>query len=139
MVYGIDLDGDGFPVIIDTEPPPPPVVYIPPAAYVAPPTPADLFRFLGWPPPDAEQDLSAQAHLSRAQLVVMSYVRHRGMFGEHLADDLAQIVLSLAGRTMPNPTGDSRVEAGTFKSSPGQPDLLLHELLVLQNYRRRAA
>lgn len=147
MVYSIEVDPDGFPVITVSDPLPvipPPVVSIPPAVYVPPPSPADLHAFLGWPAPnplslDTERDSTAQAHLDRALLVVLAYTRQRGRYGGHLTEDLAQIVLSVAARSMNNPTGDSQITAGAYTARPGQPDFLLHELLVLQNYRRRAA
>ena len=107
--------------------------------YVPAPTADALFRFLGWPPPEVEQALAAQAHLNRAVALVGAYTRGRGFIGLHLAGPLAEVVLSTAGRTMNNPTSDSRVQAGQYTASPGQPDWTLQERLILDGYRRRVA
>ena len=103
------------------------------------PTPADLQRFLGWPDLDQDQAESAQAHLDRAEAIVRAYVRGKGFLGTTMAAPLQQVVLGLAGRSLSNPTGDARVTAGQYSSSPGQPEFTLLDRLVLDGYRRRAA
>lgn len=107
--------------------------------YVAPPGPDTLTVFLGWPPMDDEQTVSAQAHLDRALALVGAYTRGQGFATSILAAPLAQVVLSLAARSMTNPTGDARVTAGGFAASPGQPEFTLNEKLIMNEYRRRAA
>ncbi len=82
--------------------------------------------------------LAAQAHLDRARLVVLAYTRWRGRLGDHLAPEIAAVILSLAGRSLSNPTNAKRIEAGQFNEMPGPDGLLLHEILTLDNWRRRA-
>lgn len=112
--------------------------------YVSAPTPADMTTYIGYPL-DAQQLASAQAHLDRALALVEAYVRGHGFTADTIptnqamAAPLAQVVLSLAGRSLANPTGDSRIEAGTFKASPGQPEFTLTERLIMDGFRRRAA
>jgi hypothetical protein len=109
-------------------------------SYVAQPTAGELLSaFLGWPAPDADQEVSAEAHLSRAVSLVRSYTRGKGFIGDLMAPPLAQVVPSAAARSLNNPTSDARVTAGTYSASPGQPDWTLTERLTLDGYRRRAA
>ncbi|SER12018.1 hypothetical protein [Microlunatus flavus] len=99
----------------------------------------DLCNFMGWFDLDEEQQATARAHLLRAVHLVHAYTRGRGWTGDFLAPAVAQIVVSVAARTMTNPTSAVRVEAGAYSSVPGQPDFTLQERLVLDGWRRRAA
>lgn len=110
-----------------------------PADFVPVPSPADLARYLCWPPFDEEQQASAQAHIARALMMIRAYTRGRGWYGEHVAKPLAQVVLSVAGRSLNNPTAAVRISAGAFSETPGPDGWLLHERLVLDGFRRRTA
>lgn len=106
--------------------------------YLGQPTPADLAAHLGWPELDTEQETSAQGHLDRAAAAVRAYTRGRGFLGEWMAPEVASVVLRLAGRSLANPTGDARVQAGAFTSTPGQPEFTLLDRLILNGWRVRS-
>jgi len=147
MSLDVYLDGEGNPYIADvTLPPvdPPPVVPGPPPTpqdlgYLSPPSPVDLQRYLGWPLLDEEQQEAAQAHLDRATTLTMAYTRGRGFLQGWMAPALRAVVLSLAARSLTNPTSASRTSAGQWASSPGLPEFTLIDRLTLDNWRRRAA
>lgn len=107
--------------------------------YASAPTPADLEVWLGWGPFDDELAFQAQAHLDRARRVVKAYTRGRGFLGEQVAEDIAEVIKSVAGRSMANPTDAVRIEAGKFNSMPALGQLSLADRLTLDEYRRKAA
>jgi len=114
------------------------------ADFVNVPTPADLAVFLGWGPFDTELAEQAAAHLERARLTVKAFTRGRGFSTElspsdQVAPDIAQVILTLAGRSLNNPTSAVRTESGAFSSVPGIGELSLGDRLTLANYRRTAA
>ena len=88
---------------------------------------------------DEEQQEAAQAHLDRATTLTMAYTRGRGFLQGWMAPALRAVVLSLAARSLNNPTSDARVTAGQYSSSPGQPEFTLIDRLTLDNWRRRVA
>lgn len=140
-LYVGDLPDPGTPPAPATPPASTTPTWTPEPVYpVGKPSPDDLFRFLGWPPPDLEQALAAQAHLDRAATLVSAYTRRRGFIGNGMLNaEIAQVIVSTAARTMNNPTSDSRVTAGQYAATPGQPDWTLTERLVLDGFRRRIA
>jgi hypothetical protein len=133
------LDPFGMPVLTFEDPASPPPAESAPVEYTAPPTPAELWNFLGWGgTPDTEQTAQAQAHLNRTTALVRSHTRGRGFFAQHCAPDLFQVILSAAARSVNNPTDATRVQAGQFSETPGSTQWLLSETITLNGHRRRA-
>lgn len=128
----IEIGPDGWPVLTIGQS----LAVIDP---VPPPTPEELASFLRWPPFDEEQEAAAQAHIDRAMLLVKSYTRGRGFHADGLAKPLREVVLSLAGRSLSNPTSAQRIAAGNYVETPGQPDFALAERLIMDHFRRRIA
>jgi hypothetical protein len=107
------------------------------------PTGSTLLGYLGWA---ADETLTAQAdeHAAGAVLLVKEYVRGRGFTTAQdgsvsVTDGIAGVVVTYGCRSLSNPTSAREIEAGAFKESPGSPwSFSLVELLVLNNYRKRA-
>lgn len=109
---------------------------------VAPPTAADVLAYLGW---TADADLTAQAttHVKSVALAARSYCRSRGWEQSGTAwtcpEDVREVIVSAAARSLSNPEQAREVSAGTFRAAPGSLwSWSLLERLVLDNYRLKA-
>ncbi|GAB3624345.1 hypothetical protein GCM10027418_24290 [Mariniluteicoccus endophyticus] len=101
------------------------------------PTVDDLVEFLGWGTPDPELAGQMESHLHWASAMVAVYLQMRQV-PEVWPPGVDRVILSLAGRSASNPTGDQMRQAGSVVSRPGQPEFTLAEHLLLDAYRTTA-
>ena len=110
-----------------------------------PPTGADVIGFLSWPT-DAALEAQAAVHVKIVTNAVFAFTRGKG-FSAGFANGvgmlnpvLASVIVSAAARSLSNPTGARRIEAGSYNEAPGSfAGFNLWELAALNGFRKTAA
>lgn len=107
-----------------------------------------MLAWLGWVP-DAELTAQAEKHVKSATLAARSYCRSAGweevvistsplVTEWHCPEDVREVIISAAARSLSNPEQAREVSAGTFRSAPGSFwSWSLTEALILNGYRKR--
>jgi hypothetical protein len=76
------------------------------------------------------------ATINAARATVFGYTRGVGFAVDGSSDGrLGNIIVALAARMAANPTSAVRLQAGAFTETPAPPGFLLHEMLILQQFR----
>ena len=90
---------------------------------------------------DQQQRAQAESCIEAGKLAVHAYTRGIGVDLEEDTIDqaLSVVVLSFAVRMFLNPASDEYFSAGNLTIKQAPPEFLLHERLIMDNFRRKSA
>ena len=105
------------------------------------PTAPDVLNYLGWSN-SARNVALVNAHLETITATVRAYTRDRGFseFGARTFchDSVRSVIISACARSVSNPSGAYRIEAGTTVATPGRFEgFTLAEQVALNRFRQR--
>lgn len=90
---------------------------------------------------DQQQRGQAESCLQAGKLAVHAYTRGVGVDLEEdsIDEGLGVVVLSFALRLFSNPASDEYFSAGSLTIKQAPTEFLLHERLIMDNFRRKSA